>query len=137
MIKQVNSFLGQTKKTRLIRIPLISCLLFYFIFLGLIAPYIIRSQASKELSKLLQRPVQIEKVSINPFCNSISIKNFNILEQDNKEFFHWNEFYINDQYGISNEYYRLFFHRWCNIKLAYNSNYASCWIYNTFTLQLL
>ncbi|MDD7984126.1 DUF748 domain-containing protein [Lentisphaera marina] len=95
MIQKLSACLGQTKKTRRIRITLLACTVFYFIFLGLIAPLIIRSQASKELSNLLQRPVQIEKVSINPFCNSLSIKNFSILEKDNKEFLHWDEFYIN------------------------------------------
>lgn len=95
MIKKLSPYLGQTKKTRRIRITLSSCVLFYFIFLGLIAPVIIRSQASKQISELIKRPVQIEKISINPFCNSISIKNFAILEKDKKEFLSWEDFYIN------------------------------------------
>ncbi|WDE96107.1 DUF748 domain-containing protein [Lentisphaera profundi] len=95
MLKNLSAVLGQTKKSRRIRITLLSCTLFYFIFLGLIAPLIIRSQAKKHLSELIKRPVEIEKISINPFCNSISIKNFAILEKNQTSFLRWDEVYIN------------------------------------------
>ena len=87
--------IGKNKKAKKIRAFLAGLVIFYFTFMCLVAPLIIRSQAIKQISKLIQRPVEIEKVSINPFCNSLSIKKFAILAKDKSSFFEWDELYVN------------------------------------------
>lgn len=59
----------------------------YAVIIGLIAPAVIQSQAPKQLSQLLGRNVQLERVSINPFLLRARIENFAILEQNQQQAF--------------------------------------------------
>ncbi|MBD1577813.1 DUF748 domain-containing protein [Vibrio sp. S11_S32] len=60
---------------------------FYAIIFGLIIPAVAQSQAPKQLSALLGREVQIQKVSINPFLLRVRVNGFDIKEQDVKDSF--------------------------------------------------
>ena len=60
--------------------------------LGLLTPYLITKQVPKQLSSLLNRPVELKKVSINPFTFDVSIIGFSIKEQDSSEFTGFDEF---------------------------------------------
>ncbi|WP_306170168.1 DUF748 domain-containing protein [Shewanella sp. UCD-KL12] len=64
----------------------------FTIILGLLTPYIITKQAPKQLSALLNRPVEIEQVSINPFTFEVSISGFKIKEKDTSQFTGFNQF---------------------------------------------
>ncbi len=54
---------------------------FIAVFGFLIAPLIVRSQAEKRLSVLLDRPVTIERVAINPFALSTEVAGFRVGER--------------------------------------------------------
>ncbi|ABV86925.1 DUF748 domain-containing protein [Shewanella pealeana] len=54
--------------------------------LGLLVPYIIVKQAPKQLSELLQRPVTLERVKINPFTLEVAVDNFELHETNNQPF---------------------------------------------------
>ncbi|GIU20176.1 MULTISPECIES: DUF748 domain-containing protein [unclassified Shewanella] len=54
--------------------------------LGLLVPYIIVKQAPKQLSQLLQRPVTLERVTINPFTLEVAVDNFELHETNNQPF---------------------------------------------------
>ncbi|MGS0682794.1 DUF748 domain-containing protein [Shewanella sp. 125m-7] len=61
----------------------------YFTFtaiLGLLVPYIVVKQVPEQLSSLLQRPVTLENVKINPFTLEVAIDKFELQETDNKPF---------------------------------------------------
>ncbi|QFU23210.1 DUF748 domain-containing protein [Shewanella eurypsychrophilus] len=60
--------------------------------LGLLTPYIITKQVPKQLSSLLNRPVELKQVSINPFTFDVSIVGFSIREPDSSEFAGFDEF---------------------------------------------
>src|ERR1700676_3273965 len=63
----------------------------------MILPPIIRSVAVKELSKQLGRDVSIQKIKINPFAFSTTVRGLLIKEKDGKPFISWDEVYVNFQ----------------------------------------
>jgi hypothetical protein len=68
---------------------LLSCLLAVIsllIFTAAILPLIVQSQAVKALEKETGRTVQIEKVSINPFTLTVTVKGFAIKSQEGGAF---------------------------------------------------
>ena len=72
-------------------------LLFYTVAGFLILPPIIRAVAVKQLSKQLDREVSIQKVKLNPFVLSTTIRGLLIKEQDGEPFVSWDEVYVNFQ----------------------------------------
>ena len=59
-------------------------LLFYTIVGFLILPPIVRSVAVKQLSKQLDREVSIEKIKINPFALSTTVRGLLIKDKDGR-----------------------------------------------------
>lgn len=51
----------------------------------LILPPILRSQATQKLSEALHRPVSIEKISVNPFTLSATVRGFSVADRDGAE----------------------------------------------------
>ena len=72
-------------------------LLFYTATGFLILPPIIRAVAVKQLSKQLDREVSIQKVKLNPFVFSTTIRGLLIKDKDGEPFVSWNEVYVNFQ----------------------------------------
>ncbi|WP_299573330.1 DUF748 domain-containing protein [uncultured Shewanella sp.] len=63
--------------------------LLFVLTLGLLIPLIATKQAPKSLSELLGRQVSIEAIKVNPFTFEVSLSQFTINEDDNKQaFFH-------------------------------------------------
>ena len=66
----------------------------------LVAPPIVKSQAEKELTTLLHRPVTIEKVAINPFVPSATVRGFMVKEKDGSTTaISFEELYVNLAYS--------------------------------------
>ena len=72
-------------------------LLFYTVTGFLILPPIIRSVAVKQLSQQLDREVSIQKVKLNPFVFSTTIRGLFIKDKDGEPFVSWDEVYVNFQ----------------------------------------
>src|SRR5208283_3119591 len=72
-------------------------LLIYTVVGFLILPPIIRSVAVKQISKQLDREVSIEKVKINPFVLSCTVRGLLIKDTDGEPFVSWDEVYVNFQ----------------------------------------
>jgi hypothetical protein len=73
-------------------------LLFFYAILGfLILPPIIRLVAVKQLSAQLDRKVSIEKIKINPFAPSVTVRGLLILDKDGQPFVSWDEVCVNFQ----------------------------------------
>ena len=68
---------------------------FYTVFGFLILPPIIRSLAVKQLSRQLDREVSIEKIRLNPFALSTTIRGLLIKDKDGQPFISWDEVYVN------------------------------------------
>ncbi|QYK00189.1 DUF748 domain-containing protein [Shewanella psychrotolerans] len=64
----------------------LSLYLTWTLLLGLLTPYLIVQQTPKQLSSLLNRPVALKDVSINPFTLAVKIDGFSIAEKDNSAF---------------------------------------------------
>ncbi|MFA0413968.1 DUF748 domain-containing protein [Vibrio renipiscarius] len=64
----------------------ISVYLCYAALFGLLVPYIAKQQIPEQLSKLVERPVTLTDITINPFTLQIDIKGFAILENDQTPF---------------------------------------------------
>ena len=74
------------------------CLLFAYAVIGFfILPPIIRAVAVKQLSKQLDREVSIQKVKLNPFVLSTTIRGLLIKDKDGEPFVSWDEVYVNFQ----------------------------------------
>ncbi|PKH06598.1 DUF748 domain-containing protein [Moritella sp. Urea-trap-13] len=58
----------------------------YALLLGLLVPYLVKSIAPEKASALINRPVLLEDVSINPFTLKFEIKGFEILTHEQQEF---------------------------------------------------
>ena len=63
----------------------------------LILPPIVRGMAVKQLAAQLDREVSIEKVQINPFVLSTTIRGLLIKDKDGEPFVSWDEVYVNFQ----------------------------------------
>ncbi|WP_122032647.1 DUF748 domain-containing protein [Aliivibrio sp. EL58] len=59
----------------------ISSYLFYAALLGLLVPYIAKQQIPEQVSKLIERPVTLTDISINPFTLQFDVHQFAILEE--------------------------------------------------------
>ena len=59
----------------------ISSYLFYAALLGLLVPYIAKQQIPEQVSKLIERPVTLTDITINPFTLQFDVHQFAILEE--------------------------------------------------------
>ncbi len=76
----------------------IAGLLFLYTVVGfLILPPIVRHIAVKQLSTQLDREVAIEKIKINPFALSTTVRGLLIKDKDGEPFVSWDEVYVNFQ----------------------------------------
>jgi hypothetical protein len=73
---------GLTRKTRLALYALGAFFILYAVLGFLVAPPIVRSQLERRLSTLLNRPVSVERVRINPFALSMRIDTLAVKERD-------------------------------------------------------
>ncbi len=76
---------------------ILGLLLFYTILGFLILPPIVRAIAVKQLSRQLDREVSIEKIKINPFALSTTVRGLLIKDKDGQPFISWDEVYVNFQ----------------------------------------
>ncbi|WP_028767318.1 DUF748 domain-containing protein [Shewanella fidelis] len=79
---------GYRQRPRYQRLIIIFSVL-YFSFtaiLGLLVPYIAVKQVPQQLSTLLQRPVTLEDIKINPFTFDVTIDNFQVHEPNKQAF---------------------------------------------------
>ena len=72
-------------------------LLLYTVGGFLILPPIIRVVAVKQISKQINREVSIEKIKINPFVLSCTVRGLLIKDTDGEPFVSWDEVYVNFQ----------------------------------------
>ena len=77
----------------------VGLLLIYTVVGFLILPPIVRGVAVKQISKLIDREVSIEKVKINPFALSTTIRGLLIKDKDGQPFVSWDEVYVNLQFS--------------------------------------
>src|SRR5204863_6156487 len=71
--------------------------LLYTVLGFLVLPPIVRAVAAKQLSKELDRPVTIQKVRLNPYTLSATIRGLLIKDKDGQPFVSWDEVYVNFQ----------------------------------------
>jgi hypothetical protein len=76
---------------------ILGLLVFYAILGFLILPPIVRAIAVKQLSQQLDREVSIEKIKINPFAFSTTVRGLLIKDKDGQPFISWDEVYVNFQ----------------------------------------
>jgi hypothetical protein len=72
-------------------------LLFYAVLGFFILPPIIRHVALQQISRQLNREVTIEKISLNPFACSTTIRGLLIKDLDGQPFVSWDEVYVHFQ----------------------------------------
>ena len=80
--------------------------LFYTVFGFFLLPPIVRMIAVKQLSKQLDRPVTIQKVRLNPYWLSGTVRGFLVKDKDGAPLLAWDEAYVNFQLAS------LFAHAW-------------------------
>ena len=76
---------------------ILGLLLFYTVLGFLILPPIVRVVAVKQLSQQLDREVSIQKVKLNPFALSTTVRGLLIKDKDGQPFVSWDEVYVNFQ----------------------------------------
>jgi hypothetical protein len=82
-------------RRRKLALWLIYLLVVYAVLGFLILPPIIRSVMVKELSRELDRDVSIQKIKINPFAFSTTVRGLLIKDKDGQPFISWDEVYVN------------------------------------------
>ena len=108
---------------------ILSLLLFYAILGFLILPPIVRAIAVKQLSKQLDREVSIQKVKINPFVLSTTVRGLLIKDKDGQPFISWDEVYVNFQLSS------FFGHAWVFKEISVTKPYARVQINHDYTLN--
>src|ERR1051326_5048075 len=74
------------------------CLLVLYTITGfLILPSIIRAVAVKRLARVLDRQVTIQKVKLNPFTFSVTVRGLLIKDRGGEPLLSWQEVYVNFQ----------------------------------------
>lgn len=86
-----------TPRRRRFILILAGLVILYAIMGLLVLPPILRSQATKQLSATLDRPVVIEKVAVNPFALSLTVRGFSVTDRDGAELAGFDEFHANFQ----------------------------------------
>lgn len=94
-----NFWSSLSPRKRKLALWIFGLLIFYTVFGFLILPPIVRAVAVKQLTKQLGREVSIEKVKINPFAFSTSVRGLLIKDRDGQPFVSWDEVYVNLQFS--------------------------------------
>ena len=84
-----------TRRERKIALWVLGILLLYTIIGFFILPPIIRAVAVKDLSENLDRKVSIQKVAVNPFVPTLTIRGLLVLDKDGKPLLSWDKAYVN------------------------------------------
>jgi hypothetical protein len=108
---------------------ILGLLLFYAILGFLILPPIVRAVAVKQLSRQLDREVSIQKVRINPFALSTTVRGLLIKDQDGQPFISWDEVYVNFQLSS------FFGHAWVFKEISVTKPFARVQINRDYTLN--
>ena len=108
---------------------IVGLLLFYTIFGFFILPPIVRAIAVKQLSRQLDREVSIEKIKINPFVLSTTVRGLLIKDKDGQPFISWDEVYVNFQLSS------FFGHPWVFKEISVTKPYARVQINKDYTLN--
>src|SRR5262245_49815936 len=88
-------WLTRRSRTRTVAIWVAGAVAAYAIIGFLVAPPIVRWQAERTLSELLGRGVLIERVRVNPFALSASVRGFRIKEREgDSDLFAFDELYV-------------------------------------------
>ncbi|HUG11365.1 MAG TPA: DUF748 domain-containing protein [Opitutaceae bacterium] len=98
---------NRRRRTRLI--ALAGAIALYAITGFFILPPILRSQATKQLSEALHRPVAIDKVALNPFTLSMTVRGFTVTDHDGAELAGFDDVYANFQ--LSSIFRRMWYFR--------------------------
>ncbi len=108
---------------------ILGLLLFYAILGFFILPPIIRAIAVKQLSRQLDREVSIEKIKINPFVLSTTVRGLLIKDKDGQPFISWDEVYVNFQLSS------FLGHAWVFKEIRVTKPYARMQINKDYTLN--
>ncbi len=108
---------------------ILGLLLFYTILGFLILPPIVRAIAVKQLSRQLDRDVSIQKIKINPFVLSTTIRGLLIKDKDGQPFISWDEVYVNFQLSS------FLGHPWVFKEISVTKPYARVQINKDYTLN--
>jgi hypothetical protein len=110
-------------------VGLSACCFLYGILGFFVLPPIIRAVAVKQLSRQLDREVSIEKVKINPFVLSTTVRGLLIKDKDGQPFISWDEVYVNFQLSS------FLGHAWVFKEISVTKPYARVQINRDYTLN--
>src|SRR5262245_28412998 len=86
-----------TPRRRMLIMWTVGLIFFYTIFGFLILPWVIRTVAAQQISKLFDRETSIRQVRINPYVLSGTIRGLLIKDKDGQPFLSFEEAYANFQ----------------------------------------
>jgi hypothetical protein len=101
----------------------------YTILGFLILPPIIRLIAVKQLSKQLDREVSIQKVKLNPYTLSATVRGLMIKDKDRQPFVSWDEVYVNFQLAS------FFGHDWVFKEITVTNPFVRVQVNKDYTLN--
>jgi hypothetical protein len=116
-------------RRRKLALWILGLVLFYTIMGYLILPPIVRAVAVKQLSKQLDREVTIQKIKINPYALSTTIRGLLIKDKDGEPFISWDEVYVNLQLSS------FFGHPWVFKEISLAKPYARVQVNKDYTLN--
>lgn len=87
----------KSRKITKIAIAFFAVVLLYTIFGFGVLPLIVRSILPDKLASAINRQVSIEKVAVNPYSLTLSLKGLSVRDQNNQTFLALDEFFVNLQ----------------------------------------
>ena len=103
--------------------------LFYTVLGFFLLPPIVRVIAEKQLSKHLDRPVTIQKVRLNPYMLSATIRGLLVKDKDGEPLVSWDEAYVNFQFAS------LFTHAWVFKEVSLSQPFVRVRVNKDYTLN--
>ena len=103
--------------------------LFYTVVGFFLLPPIVRVIAEKQVSKLLDRPVTIERVRLNPYRLSATVRGVLIKDKDGAPLVAWDEAYVNFQLAS------LFTHAWVFKEVSLSHPFVRVRVNKDYTLN--
>jgi len=106
-----------------------AALLFYTVLGFFILPPIVGGIAVRQLSKHLDRPVTIQKVRLNPYRLSATIRGLLVKDKDGAPLVSWDEAYVNFQLAS------LFTHAWAFKEVSLSQPFVRMRVNKDYTLN--
>src|SRR5512136_985968 len=83
-----------SRRLRLVLVALAGAVVLYAAAGFLLVPWIVKKQIVKQVGKVVDRPVSVEKVAVNPFSLTLTVEKFLVQDRDGSRLASFDRLYV-------------------------------------------